>query len=207
MPALAPNTGSIIQRPDGNDATFTGLATNIVIRVGAVTVGAIQSLTVNEARSVTMISEIGTDGAIDSAPNSSTKYSGDCKRVRFDRVRITEAFARGFIHIKAQRIPFDFDIYDIFNGDGNNAIVTTVRNVWITQLSDNYDVSNWILIQSMSWEAEDIYSNLNGSNAATGGLLGSNILQLNSVERASDRGSRLGALDAPGLSLDFFSNA
>jgi hypothetical protein len=206
MPTLSPNTGSIIQRPDGNDATFTGLATNIVIRVGAISVGAIQTLSVNEARDIEMINEVGTDGSIDSAPKSSSTYTGECRRVRFDRARITEAFARGFIHIKAQRIPFDFDIYDIFNGDGNNAIVTTVRNVWITSLADTYDANNWVLVQTMGWKAEDIYSNLNGSNAATGGLYGSNILQLNSIERASDRGSRLGALDAPGLALDFFSN-
>lgn len=206
MPTLAPNTGSIIQRPDGNDATFTGLATNIVIRVGPVTVGAIQSLSVNEAREIEMINEVGTDGSVDSAPRASTTYQGECRRVRFDRLRITEAFARGFLHIKAQRIPFDFDIYDIFNGDGNNAIVTTVRNVWLTSLGYNFDANNWIIVETMGWRAEDIYSNLNGGNAATGGLLGSNILQLNSIERASDRGSRLGGLDAPGLVNDFFSN-
>ena len=206
MPSLAPNTGSIIKRPDGNDATFTGLSTNIVIRVGPNAIGAIQKLDVQEQRAVTFISEVGTDGAIDSAPNSSTKYSGTCQRTRFDRTRITEAFGRDFLHIKAQRIPFDIDIYDVFNGDGSNAIVTTIENVWITGLSYSFEAGNWIIVESMNWEAEDIFSTLNGGNAATGGLYGSNIMQINSIEQASDRGSRLGALDAPGLVNDFFSN-
>lgn len=206
MPNLAPNTGSITQRPDGNDATFTQLSTNIVIRVGATAIGAIQNIDFTEQRTITMIDEVGTDGHIDSSPTKSTDITGTCNRIRFDRVRMTEAFSRGFLHVHAQRIPFDIDIYDIANGDGSTAIITTVKNVWIGTISFSLQANNWLITERMDFQAEGIYSTLNGGNAATGGLFGSNIMQLNSIERAADMGKRLGSMDAPGLITDFFSN-
>lgn len=206
MPNLAPNTGSIIEGPGGRDATFTGISTNIVVRIGATAVGAIQKISVNEKRTVQPVDEVGTDGHIDSVPTKSTDYDGTCSRTRFERLRITEAFSRGFLHVKSQRIPFDIDIYDNWNGDGANSIITTIKNVWITSISYTYSSTDWIIIDEMGWMAEDIYSTLNGGNAATGGLLGANIMQLNSIERAADSGQRLGSLDAPNLITDFFSN-
>jgi hypothetical protein len=207
MTNLAPNTGSITEQPvTGYDATLTQLSTNIVIRVGAVAVGAIQNISYQEDRTITMIDEVGTDGHIDSAPTKSTNITGTCARIRFDRARITEAFRRGFIHAHAQRIPFDIDVYDISNGDGSNAIVTTIKNVWIKNISVDFRSDNWIITETMQFEAEGIYSTLNGGIAATGGLFGSSILQINSIEQAADSGQRLGSMDAPGLITDYFSN-
>jgi len=206
MPSLAPNTGSITQRPDGNDATFVQLSTNIVVRVGAIAVGAIQSIEYTEARTITMVDEVGTDGHIDSAPTASTNITGSCQRIRFSRARVTEAFSRGFLHLHAQRIPFDIDIYDISLGDGSNAIITTIKNVWFNNLAMTMQASNWLITETAGFTAEEIYSTLNGGNAATGGLLGSNIMQINSIERQADMGKRLGSMDAPGLITDFFSN-
>jgi hypothetical protein len=211
MPSLAPNTGSITQisdaqRPGGHDATFVQLSTNIVIRVNAIAIGAIQEIQYTESRNITMVDEVGTDGHIDSAPTKSTDVTGSCQRLRFSRARLTEAFGRGYLHLHSQRIPFDIDIYDIANGDGSNAIVTTLKNVWFNNLAMTMQASNWLITETAQFMAEEIYSNLNGGNAATGGLLGSNIMQINSIERQADMGKRLGSMDAPGLITDFFSN-
>lgn len=206
MALISPQTQSIINGPNGHNRTGTGISTNIVIKVGSTAVGAIQSISVREQRNIQMIDEVGYDGHIDSVPIKSTDISGECRRTRFDRLRATEAFGRDFLHVHAQRIPFDIDIYDNWNGDGSNAIITTIRNVWIQSLSYQYQADNWVVIDDMSFVAEAIYSTLNGSNAATGGERGSQIMQLNSVERESDRGARRGSLDVPGLISDFFSN-
>jgi hypothetical protein len=205
MAFISPQTGSIIGGAGdaGNlpgNRTGTALSTNIVIRVGPNAVGAIQSIEIREERSVTPVDELGTDGHIDSAPTSSTKVSGSCRRIRYDRLRVAEAFSRGFLHAKSQRIPFDIDIYDKWNGDDENMIVTTIKNVWITGIDYTYAADNWIITDNMSWMAEDISSSIQGGLAATGGSRGL-ILQTDTdgIEAQTDVGKRRGALDAPGL--------
>ena len=120
-------------------------------------------------------------------------------------MRITEAFSRDFLHVTAQRIPFDIDIYDNWNGSGPNSIITTVKNVWIKTLDYTYQSQDWIIVDDMSFEAETIYSTLNGGPAATGGNRGI-ILQQNPIEQQADVGMRRGALDVPGLFSDYFTN-
>ncbi len=200
MALLTPQTQSILENTDGSNRTGTSLSTHIVIRVGLNPVGAIQKIDIREERSVTAIDEVGTDGHIDSAPTKSTNITGTCSRIRYDRLRIAEAFSRGFIHAKSQRVPFDIDIFDKWNGDNENMIVTTIRNVWITDISYSYTANDFLITDSMSWMAEDISSTIQGNNAATGGARGL-ILQTDSegIEQQTDRGLRRGALDAPGL--------
>lgn len=193
-----PQTGSTLFGPNGQNQTRTALSTNIIIKVGPNTIGAIQNLSVTEARSIIMIDEVGTDGHIDGAPNKSTDISGECKRIRFDRMRISEGFGRGFVHAHAQRIPFDIVIIDNWNGDGNSSIITTVQGVWIENISYAYGVDNWVVSDDMRWKAQSISSTLANSNAATGGTR--NIpLAIDPIERAADIGQRRGSLDAPGL--------
>ena len=194
-------TGSIVNNPNGSNRTGTGLSTSIIIRVGPNAVGAIQTLDIREDRTINPVDEVGTDGHIDSTPIRSTNYTGTCRRIRYDRLRVAEAFSRGFLHAKSQRIPFDIDIYDKWNGDNGNAIVTTLKNVWIQEISYAYAADNWIITDNMTWMAEDISSTIQGSqNAATGGARGL-ILQTDTagIEQQTDRGQRRGALDAPGL--------
>ncbi len=107
-----PNTGSILQGTDGENQTRTGVSTNIIIKVSGNAIGAIQDFSITEARSIASIDEVGTDGHVDSVPNKSTDVSGTCQRIRFDNLRIAEAFSRDFIHASAQRIPFDIVIFD-----------------------------------------------------------------------------------------------
>jgi hypothetical protein len=205
--ATAPNTNSTLSYPNGANKTSTAISTNILITVrtpaGPVPVGAIQSMDINESRNIKMIDEVGTDGHIDSVPNQSTNITGDCTRVRFDRLRIAEAFDRGFIHVASQIYPFDIVIFDKQKLAVGLQISTTIKNVWIKSIAYTYSSNDWVITDKMSWEAETIYSILNnGSNTpvAQGGEIGlafSNI----QIERNTDTGlnGRRGSLDSPGL--------
>jgi hypothetical protein len=206
MPLITPQTGSIIDGPQGQDRTGTAISPNIVIKVGSVPVGAIQRLSLTESRTITMVDELGYDGHIDSVPTKATDISGECTRIRYDLMYIATAFGRDFLHVDAQRIPFDIDIYDNWNGPGSNAVVTTVRNVWIERIGYAYQADNFIIIDDMSFKAESIYSTLNGGNASQGGVRGPAILSIDPIEQATDVGSYRGALTAPGLISDYFTN-
>jgi hypothetical protein len=199
-----PQTGSILESINGNDRTGTAISTNIVIQVNGTPVGAIQTLSINEARTITMIDEVGYDGHIDSVPTKSTDISGDCQRIRYDLLRMGPAFSRDFFHVASQRIPFDIVIIDKWNGDGSNAIITTIKNVWIESMGYSYKADDWRIIDDMRWKAEAISSTLNGGLAATSGPRGFS-LQNDSNEQATDQGANRGALSAPGLINEFFS--
>jgi hypothetical protein len=201
------NTTTALQDRDGNNRTATHLSTNIIIKVDGNVVGAVKSLEVTESRSLKMIDEVGTDGHIDSAPSASTNITGSCTRTRFDRMRVAEAFSRGFIHVHAQRIPFDIEIQDVFHdSDPSNAIITTIQNVWIKDIRYTYSADDFIIVDNMSWEAERIYSVLNNNNVAQAVANGrANPIALNVFEQQADRGAFTGALDAAGL-LNAFLN-
>lgn len=205
--ANAPNTGSTLSYPGGQNKTSTAISTNILLTVrtpsGPVPIGAVQSMAISEKRSIKMIDEVGTDGHIDSVPNQSTNITGTCQRVRFDRLRVAEAFSRGFVHVSAQVYPFDIIIFDKQKLATGLQISTTIKNVWIAGIEYTYQVSDWVITDNMSWEAETIYSILNnGSNTpvAQGGELGLNFSNI-PIERQTDTGlnGRRGSLDAPGL--------
>jgi hypothetical protein len=204
--AAYPQTQSNIYGPGGRNRTGVGLSTQVLIKVGNTPVGAIQTLSVREARQITMVDEVGTDGHIDSAPTKSTDISGTCRRVRFDRLRASEAFGRDFLHVHSQRIPFDIEIYDFWGGNTTTPIITKIKNVWINNISYDYQVDNWLIFDTMEWMAEAIQSSINDNFAATGGERGAAIMQLNSVEREADRGRTRGTMDAPNLINDFFTN-
>lgn len=205
MVLLTPQTGSILTGKGGRDRTGTALSTNIVIMVNGVSVGAVQSMQVTEERSIIMIDEVGTDGHIDSVPNKSTNITGDCKRIRYDGLRVAPAFGRDFFHVAAQRIPFDIVILDKWLGDGAATVITTISNVWIKTIGYTYQQDNWVIIDDMTWAAESIASSLNGGQAATSGERGF-ALQLDSIEQQADLGLRRGSMDAPDLIDAFFSN-
>lgn len=155
-----PNTGSTLTHADGKNKTSTASSTNIIIKVNGQAVGAVQNLRINENRPITMVNEIGTDGSIDSLPTASTTIGGSCSRIRFDRLRVAEAFSRNFIHPSAQVFPFDIVIYDIQNGDedSDTVIATIIKNVWIESIDYSYDAGNWIITDNMGWKAEHIFS-------------------------------------------------
>jgi len=206
--AQAPNTNSTLSFPGGQNKTSTAISTNIIITVRNSTgvnipVGAVQSMAISEKRPIKMVDEVGTDGHIDSVPNQSTNITGSCQRVRFDRLRVAEAFSRGFVHVASQAYPFDIVIFDKQKLAQGLQISTVIKNVWISGIDYTYQVSDWVITDTMTWEAETIFSILNNGSStpvAQGGELGipfSNI----PIERQTDTGTngRRGSLDAPGL--------
>lgn len=201
----APNTGSITETQEGFNRTGTHVSTNIIIEVGGNAVGAVKSLNVTESRSIATIDEVGTDGHIDSVPSKSTDVTGSCNRTRFDNLRIAAAFGRSYVHVAAQRIPFDIRIIDTFAGpDPASQLVTVIDNVWISKISYSYKADDFVIVEDMDWTAERIYTILGAnSNAVPGAAGGRNlpITQLDPFERQADRGDRRGALDGAGLLL------
>lgn len=221
--ATAPNTQSTLTLPNGINKTSTALSTHIIILVNNTAVGAVQQMQISEKRPLKMIDEVGTDGHVDSVPVSSTSIQGTCQRIRFDRLRITEAFSRGFLHAASQVYPFDIVILDKQKRDQGSQISTVIKNVWIGGLDYSYNADNWVITESMSWEAETIFSVLNGGSspipggvpAAVGGERGiqhmgagpNGIVNITSgdgivnIEQLVDTGSggRRGSLDAAGL--------
>lgn len=210
LAANYPHTGSQLLDSSGRNVTRTGVSTNIIIQVDGNAVGAVQSLNINEDRNIQMIDEVGTDGHIDSVPNKSTNVTGDCKRIRFDNLRIAPAFSRGFVHVCAQRIPFDIVILDIFAADesdadgfnaSDNVITTVIKNVWIKSLKVTYQTSDFTISEDMSWEAEHIYSYLGQGQQAVPAPNARQIpvIDDDAFEKQADIGMRRGALDAAGL--------
>lgn len=221
--ATAPNTQSTLSLANGVNKTSTAISTNIIILVNDTPVGAVQSLAINEKRSIKMIDEVGTDGHVDSVPNQSTNITGSCQRIRFDRLRVAEAFGRGFLHAASQVYPFDIVILDKQKRDQGSQISTVIKNVWISGISYTYQADNWIITDTMEWEAENIFSVLNGGSspipggvpAAVGGERGikhmgvgpNGVVSITSgdgisnIEQLVDTGSggRRGSLDAAGL--------
>lgn len=212
--AQATNTGSTLSFPGGQNKTSTSISTHMVIYVTPpngppIAVGAIQEISIKEQRSISTIDEVGTDGHIDSVPTKSTDISGTCRRVRFDRLRIAEAFGRGFTHVSAQAYPFDIVIVDRQKSDQGAQISTVIKNVWIESLDYSYGAESWLITDNMSWKAETIFSILGGGSnpnasggapVATGGerqIPFSNV----PIERETDTGSngRRGSLSASGL--------
>ncbi len=92
--------------------TRVGLYTQMVVKVNNTTVGAIQSITAQQDKKMKIVEEIGTDGIIEIHPAESAKIQLTVNRIVFDNLRLPEAFARGFVNIQAQRIPFDICIID-----------------------------------------------------------------------------------------------
>ena len=190
-----------IKTEDQRSATRTHLSTNIVIYAGNnVPVAAVKELSINEARDITTIAEVGTDGLIDSAPRASATISGSCNRTRFGGKRIAEAFGKGFLHVKSQRTPFDIRVFDFFRGDGDSVVVTTIENVWIKSIDYRYSSDDFVIVDNMSWTAEDIYSTLSGQTGESSlALFDRTNLIINPFEASADVGNYRGALDAAGL--------
>lgn len=204
------DTPTILEDSQQNNKTGTHLSTNIIILVGPNVVGAVQTMVITEARpTIKMVDEIGTDGHIDSAPSASTNYNGTCTRIRFDRMRIAEAFSRGFTHVKSQRIPFDIVIQDRFHdADLGSSIITTIKNVWIDRIGYTYSSADFVITDEMGWQAEDIFSTL-GTGAVVDGSKNAvgQPIKFNTFESEADVGLFRGALDAPGLLDAFLSDA
>jgi len=206
--ASYPYTGTLFDSEAVTGAkTRTSLSTQIVIYVNNQPVGAIQDFQERQQRSVKKISEVGTDGVIESVPQSATTYSLTVRRIVFDGLSLPESMARGFRNIHAQRIPFDIVIIDRFTGteEEGGSIVTTYHNCWFESLGKSYSVNDYTITEDATISAESISTERNGapvssSQGVGGGRdLGSEGRQIDAVEQAADYGTYKGSLDFPGL--------
>jgi len=221
MAIRAPNTLSTIAYDNGINKTSTAISPHILILINGRPVGAIQDLSVTETRpNIKMVDEVGTDGHIDSVPYGSCNVGVTCKRTRFDRLRIAEAFGRGFVHVASQVYPFDIVILDKQKRASNAQISTVIKNAWIKDIKYTYSATEWVIAEDMTMEAESIFSILNGGvNPRLGGVAGASVAvggeiglthanfvsgtdgSLQYIEQLTDVGAsgRRGSLDAAGL--------
>lgn len=160
-----------------------GLSTQIVIQVEdeatgqKYAIGAIQSLSINESRSIETIKEVGTDALVGIVPVSPTTYSASLSRIVFDFQRLPQALQREYRHIHAQRRPFDIVITDynpyiqgpngpVEAADGSGAgstpidpvtgavgdeptkFTTRLRNCWFGNLRVEYTASSFMITES-----------------------------------------------------------
>lgn len=201
MAAEYPSTGSTL----GSNIS-TGLSTQIVVKVGTDTVGAIQQLQINQTRPIQRTGELGLDGTLELVPNNRTDVTISVTRIVFDRLRLPEAFARGFISIKSQRIPFNIEIIDRTAGSDENAITHSFKSCWFNNYQTPYQADNYIISESGNITVEDYSVWLgSGRNAAQGGAREMSP-QIEEYERSADRGERRGTMDAPGLINAAFSS-
>jgi hypothetical protein len=193
-----PNTGSIL-----NSNVHTALSTQVIILVNGEPVGAVQSFGENQSRTNRRVTEVGTDGTIEIVPQSAAELTLTIDRIVYDGLSVTEAFARGFRNIQAQRIPFDIVVIDQFSGTDDDAVITTYYNCWFNSIGKTYSATDYIITENCGIDVEYIATVRGGEAIAlsqgVGGGRQLSSIQIDSVELEADTGLRRGALDFPGL--------
>lgn len=211
--------------------TNAGLSTQILVQVDGQSVGAIQSLEISQSRPLERIKEVGTDGVIEIVPNGATDIEIQITRMVFDRKTLPEAFARGFLNIHAQRIPFDVFVYDFTSAVADpadpreanpndldlntafdasltaNGVVTHIyENCWFTSLNVTYSSDTYLISQNATVYAEFVHSFRDGNQSLSASI--GNPDFKDALERLADTGRR-GSMDARGLArvADIFSPA
>ena len=216
-----PNTGSLVDGHSGSgtetaNAINSTLSTQIIIKVEDVAVGALQTLTINQTRTLDRIKEIGTDGTIEIVPTSATEFTLTAHRIVFDQLRLPEAFKRGFRFINSQRLPFDILVVDFSNTSPNadidalGHVAMTYRNCWFTSYETPYETSSYTITETATIWAETAYVSSDVDSTGipnAGGLRGiTSQTDASGVESAVNfGGKRRGALDASGLVNSVFA--
>lgn len=200
-----PYTGTWV----GRDGINASLSTQIVVKVGDNSVGALQTLRFRQGRGLTRIKEIGTDGVIEIVPTSAAEYTINVDRMVFDQLRLPEAFSRGFRFIGAQRLPFDIMVVD-FSGHASSATLDTgdqgvismvYKNCWFSSYETPYNQDNYLITESAEIWCETAY--VSTPSGHSGDSVGLNSIEFQQdaagIEEATNYGNRRGAVDAPGL--------
>ena len=182
-----PQSGSLLQ-----NRINSGLSTQITIKVDGTTVGAIQKLSIIQNRDLWRHEEIGTEGVVEIHPKGAAKIEISVDRVVFDGMRLPEAFARGFINLQSQRVPFDINIIDRSEMKNNNdAIVHVFNNCWFRQYSPQFRSDHFIVSESAQIWCEFVTTTQNGVSAVYGGLRGI-AYEYDTIERATDSRGQIG---------------
>ena len=189
-----PKTGSLLF-----SNVQTGLSTQIIIKAGHNTVGAIQSLKINQRRDIKLHEECGTDGIVESHPIHAAQITLDVTRVVFDNLRMTEAFGRGFINLQAQRIPFDIQVIDTSNTKGEiiNSIIHVFHNCWFKDYSPTFQADNFIIQETAALTCEYVTTTKRTESAVEGGARGITY-EYDSIERETDTKGRRGRFISTG---------
>jgi hypothetical protein len=189
----------------------TGLSTQIIVEVNNTPVGAIQSISATQNRSLGEITEVGTDGIIEIVPNGPTRTSLRVTRIVFDGRRLTVALGRAFHNIQSQRFPFDIKIFDNSNAVASNAegdpsasgqVVYIYKNCWFESTDVTYASRDYIITENASIKCEYVRTFTGDNQSAV--PFGPNVQEVlefgtnANIERAADVGRR-GSLDAAGL--------
>src|SRR5690606_21532651 len=122
-------------------------------------------IVVNGRRHIKKIPEVGKHGFIDSTPRASTDVNGTCRRTCFDGERIAQAFRRGYVNVHSQSEPLDIQIYDVIECNGDNIVITEIKNVWIELINYTYSAADFVIVDEMSWQAETIVSSRGATNS------------------------------------------
>lgn len=162
------------------------LSTQIIVKVGTISVGAIQSLVITQNKDLRIREEIGTEGVIEIHPQKATYIDLSVNRIVFDELRMTEAFGRGFVNIQSQRIPFNIDIIDVSLLKNNrDAVIQMCHNCWFKNCVTSYNTSSYIVTETANLLCEYITAMKNLQNVASGGINEINY-EFDSIERNTD---------------------
>ena len=119
------------------------------------TVGAIQSLTVNETSGLKRIGETRNPRTVEIIPQGQDVITLNVRRVVFDGLRLTHALGCGFSHIRSQRWPFDIIVFDReHDGAMFNANQTWYRRCWFSSYSVDYRADNYLITENATLECE-----------------------------------------------------
>jgi hypothetical protein len=181
-----PNSKSII-----DSRINSGLSTQIIVKVENTTIGAIQRLSFRQDRDFWIHEEIGTDGIVEIHPKGAAKIAISVERIVFDDLRIPEAFARGFINLQSQRIPFDIQIIDRTGEQFFGDILHVFNNCWFKSYNPQFKVDSFIVSESAEIICEYVTTMRNSISAVFGGLRGVEY-EHDTIERATDVDGRIG---------------
>lgn len=190
----------------------TGLSTQVIVQVNNQTVGALQGFNPRQSRAIRGVAEVGTDGFVEKVPHQPTNVTVEVERVMFDRLRLPSAFARQFVNIHAQRVPFDIVLFDKTNAqapledgdvdlDNDAGVITHVyKNCWFSNYASRYQANDYIITENATIECEFV-SSFTGDDQSLAGTDARGIqfdTAGGNIEQIADRGRR-GSLDAAGL--------
>jgi hypothetical protein len=98
-------------------------------------IGAIQSFTMKESKT--------EDG-------QTTSVKLEASRIRFDRLKLGEIFARGHFHVASQVYPVHIVTLE------DKVETMRITNAWMSGITVSYTTDEWIIAEGVELEAESV---------------------------------------------------
>ena len=172
-----------------------GLSTHIIVKVGKLIVGAIQSISPAETRALNRIREVGTDGFIEIVPTGPAEVTLEVERLLFDFQHLPEVFSRGFAHIQSQCLPFDVEIHQEDGTSDGRTIVTTYHNCWMASFNQAFTAGDYLITERATLWAESVSTS--SSTPVPNNANNNSSIAPDSIEQWVDQGKGPGALSVP----------